>query len=250
MDTVALELDCVSLDLRSSRSTIKKAIINLASRNTILEEQKGGRTRILKSISCTIHKKERVALIGHNGSGKTSFLRLISGIYTPSEGSIKSYVSVYPMINRGLMTGPELTGYDAIKAQYLIQNKSIGGFDQYLSEIKTFSELGEYIYMPTKSYSQGMHARLLFAILTSGTYECLAIDEGFGHGDIRFFSKAQERLKEFVDNSGTMFLASHSEPLIRQFCERALVFSNGSIVFDGHVDEALPFYYEEILSDN
>ena len=88
-----------------------------------------------------------------------------------------------------------------------------------------------------------MCARLIFAILTSIPQECLAIDEGFGTGDAEFFERAEKRMKTFMDSAGTLFLASHSEELLRKFCTRGLVFNHGSIVYDGVLDDAINFYH-------
>ena len=96
-----------------------------------------------------------------------------------------------------------------------------------------------------KGYSEGMAARLLFALLTSGSHDCLALDEGFGAGDARFFERAQKRLEKFIKSAGTLVLASHSDNLLRQFCQRGLVFNQGQVIFDGPLDESLAFYHEK-----
>ena len=106
----------------------------------------------------------------------------------------------------------------------------------------SFSGLGDFVHLPVKTYSQGMSARLLFAVLTGSTHECLAMDEGFGAGDSSFYEKAQERLDSFLASAGTLLLASHSEALLKRFCRRGLVFREGRIVFDGRLTEALHFY--------
>ena len=97
--------------------------------------------------------------------------------------------------------------------------------------------------MPIKTYSEGMSARLIFSILTSSPHDCLAIDEGFGTGDSDFTDRAEDRMKKFMDSAATLFLASHSEELLKQFCNRGIVFSHGSIVFDGSLDAALNYYH-------
>jgi lipopolysaccharide transport system ATP-binding protein len=103
--------------------------------------------------------------------------------------------------------------------------------------------LGDFIHLPIKTYSEGMAARLLFSMLTAFTHECLAMDEGFGAGDFSFYEQANLRLQTFMDAAGTLLLASHSELLLRQFCQRGLVFEQGSIAFDGDLDHALSFYH-------
>lgn len=142
------------------------------------------------------------------------------------------------------MTSPELSGLQAAKGQYLLTHGHLRGFPKYLQEIVEFSELGDFIHLPMKGYSEGMSARLLFALLTSGSHDCLALDEGFGAGDARFFERAQKRMEHFIDTAGTLILASHSEGLLRQFCKRGLVFNRGQIVFDGPLEQSLAYYHE------
>ena len=197
----------------------------------------------LKKINLTIMNGERVALIGHNGSGKTSFLRLISGIYMPTHGKLNRSVEVYPMLQKTFLTSSELNGIDASKAYYLMIKNDLKGFDKFLDDIVNFSGLGSFINLPIKTYSEGMCARLIFSMLTSYQHECLAIDEGFGTGDADFFERAQKRLQSFMDSTTTLILASHSESLLKQFCFRGIVFNQGSIVYDGSLDAALNYYH-------
>ena len=204
----------------------------------------------LSNLNVTFRKGERVALIGHNGSGKSTFLKLISGIYSLTSGKMKISVNVYPMLQKSFLTSNELSGIDAAKAHYLLIHSNLNGFNEYLREIINFSGLGDYISLPVKTYSEGMSARLIFSLLTSCKHDCLAIDEGFGTGDAEFFERAEKRLKSFIDSAGTLFLASHSEELLRQFCTRGIVFNHGSIVYDGHLDEALNYYHASDYYEN
>ena len=164
---------------------------------------------------------------------------MISGIYQPTNGNIDILVDVYPMLQKTFLTSSELSGIDACKAHYLLKNHSLEGFESFLNEITEFSGLGTYISLPIKTYSEGMCARLVFSILTSTPHDCLAIDEGFGTGDVDFCDRAEERMKQFMESAATLFLASHSEELLKQFCNRGIVFSHGSIVYDGPLDLSL-----------
>tara|TARA_B100000579_G_scaffold415820_1_gene410783 strand:+ start:566 stop:1933 length:1368 start_codon:yes stop_codon:yes gene_type:complete len=204
----------------------------------------------LSNLNVTFSKGERVALIGHNGSGKSSFLKLISGIYSLTSGKMKISVDVYPMLQKSFLTSNELSGIDAAKAHYLLVNSNLNRFNEYLDEIIEFSGLGNYISLPVKTYSEGMAARLIFSLLTSWKHDCLAIDEGFGTGDNEFFDRAEKRLKSFIDAAGTLFLASHSEELLKKFCIRGIVFNHGSIVYDGHLDQALNYYHASDYYEN
>ena len=209
------------------------------------QERAGAVITALQEATCTIHEGERVALIGHNGAGKSTFLKLVSGVYQHSAGYLEARIRVFPMIHKSFITSPELSGLQAIKAHYLLVNGNLRGFEQFCSDVVSFSGLGDFVRLPLKTYSQGMSARLLFAVLTAGRHECLAMDEGFGAGDSSFYDRAQQRLEQFISATGTLLLASHSDDLLRRFCQRGLVFNRGRIVFDGPLTEALAAYHEQ-----
>lgn len=224
--------------------TLKKALIRSVTGGALRKTSKGTEIEALRGITCTIHHGERVGLIGHNGAGKSTFLRLISGIYVATTGFFRASCPVYPMIQKSFITGAELSGLQAVKGHYLLMHGHLRGFPGFLQEVVEFSELGDFIHLPMKGYSEGMSARLLFALLTSSSHDCLALDEGFGSGDARFYERAQQRLEQFITTAGTLILASHSDGLLKQFCKRGLVFSQGQILFDGPIDESLTYYHE------
>lgn len=224
--------------------TLKKTLIRSFTGGALRKTSSGTEIDALRGITCTINHGERVALIGHNGAGKSTFLRLISGIYLATSGFFRAACPVFPMIQKSFITSAELSGLQAVKGHYLLIHGHLRGFSDYLQEIIEFSELGDYIHLPMRGYSEGMSARLLFALLTSGNHDCLAMDEGFGTGDARFVERAKRRLEEFIQSAGTLILASHSDVLLRQFCRRGLVFSKGQIIYDGPLKESLHYYHE------
>ena len=250
MKNISLSIPIYSLEKRSITKSLADTVINITGGK--LDHTKTGTNIIaLNNINLTIMKGERIGLIGHNGSGKSSFLRLISGIYVPTSGEVEVSVYVYPMLQKTFLTSTELTGVDACKAHYLLHNHSLNGFETFLSQIIEFSGLGSFISLPIKTYSEGMSARLIFSILTSSSNDCLAIDEGFGTGDADFCDRAEERMQEFMASAATLFLASHSEELLKQFCNRGLVFRQGQIVYDGPLDAALNYYHtHDYYSEN
>ena len=148
----------------------------------------------LDDINLTILQGGRVALIGHNGAGKSTFLRLVSGIYRHTSGCFKAHVPVYPMINKSFVTSPELSGLQALRAHFLLVNGHLRGFEEFSDDVINFSGLGDYIHLPLKTYSQGMEARLLFSMLTGISHDCLAMDEGFGAGDTALLRKGGRTL--------------------------------------------------------
>ena len=244
---VVLSLDKVSLRIpvfSKTELSLKKSFYRAVTGSRVSYQNNISSVEALNSISLNIHRGEKIALIGHNGSGKTSFIRLISGIYQPTSGCLKTSVSVYPMIQRSFIVEEELTGVESVKAHYLMMHNSLKGFQNFLEDITEFSGLGDFIFLPLKTYSEGMSSRLMFAILTSQYHECLALDEGLGTGDKQFYAKAQDRLNSFLNKSGSLFIASHSNELLRKFCLRGIVFSSGKLIFDGGIEEALTFYEE------
>lgn len=243
MNNVGLQIPVFTTEMRSLGSTLLRSVTGGRMRR----KGQGAMIDALRGISLRVEHGERVALIGHNGAGKSTFLRVISGIYQPTTGSMKRYSFVFPMIHKGFITSTELSGFQAVKAHYLMIHGSLNGFESYASGVASFSGLGDYIYLPVKGYSDGMKARLLFAILTGDTHECLALDEGFGAGDSRFVEAAEQRLDDFISQAGTLFLASHTDSLLEKFCTRSLVFDQGSIVFDGSLHDGLKYYHDNLV---
>ena len=239
LENVCLEIPVLTTETRS----LKSSLIRSVTGGHLSRRRGGAVVSALQDISLTIGQGARVALIGHNGAGKSSFLRLVSGIYQHTSGHFKAHVPVFPMIHKGFITSPELSGLQAIKAHYLLVHNHLRGFEDFCDDVIGFSGLGDFIHLPVKTYSQGMAARLLFAVLTGGSHDCLAMDEGFGAGDTSFYEKAQERMTRFLSSAGTLLLASHSDELLRRFCRRGLVFDSGRVVFSGPLESALDYYH-------
>ena len=239
---VSLSIPIFTNETRQLKKTLIKSVTG-----GLLKRESAEVTKIkaLSNINCKIPEGDRVALIGHNGSGKTSFLKIVSGIYESTSGRIHKNINVYPMINKSFLTSVELSGLVAAKAQYMMVNKSLKGFGNYLEEVVSFSGIGDFIYLPIKTYSEGMASRLLFTLLTSFTHECLALDEGFAAGDNEFYIKAESRMENFIKEAGTLIFASHSESLLKRFCTRGLIFEKGQIIFDGDILDALNWYNDK-----
>ena len=244
--SVVLRLENVRLDIpvfTNETRSLKSTLIRSVTGGNLRRHRGGAVVTALQDVNCIIREGERVALIGHNGAGKSTFLRMISGIYRHTSGFFESKVRVFPMIHKSFITSPELSGLQAVKAHYLMVNGNLRGFTAFCDDVVEFSGLGDFVRLPIKTYSQGMEARLLFALLTACSHDCLAMDEGFGAGDSSFYERAQERLHGFLATTGTLLLASHSDELLKRFCTRGLVFQEGSIAFDGPLDQALSFYH-------
>ncbi len=244
---IAIVFSDVSLQIpvqNLAKRSLAKSFIRSAAGGSLRSSRNKTYVNALMDINISIRSGDRLGILGHNGSGKSTFLRLAADIYRPTSGKIHRFVNVHPMINKSFPTSPDLSGYEAAKGAYLLMKYSLEGFEDYIQDVVDFSGVGDFIHLPVKIYSEGMCSRLLFSILTSMTHECLAMDEGFGTGDQDFYTRAKERLDTFINNSGTLLLASHSESLLTRFCKRGIVLSKGNIVFDGLINDAIDFYHE------
>ena len=240
LTNVGLEIPVYTTETRSLKSVLLRSVTGGGLRRG----RSGALITALRNVNCRVLQGDRIALIGHNGAGKSTFLKLLAGIYSPTSGQLKRSIKVFPMIQKSFVTSSELSGLQAMKAHYLMINGSLQGFQQFQEDVLLFSGLGDFVHLPIKTYSEGMSARLLFSILTAFSHDCLVMDEGFGAGDSSFYGKAQQRLQSFIETAGTLVLASHSESLLRQFCSRGLVFDQGSIAFDGNLEDALRYYHD------
>jgi ABC-2 type transport system ATP-binding protein len=198
--------------------------------------------RAIDGMSFEIVKGERIGLIGHNGAGKTTLLRTIAGIYEPTDGSLETAGRVMPLFN--LMEGmmPDATGREFIRMRGILLGLEPHQLHALTEEVLAFCELGSYIDMPARTYSTGMLVRLAFALSTSVTAEILLFDELIGAGDARFVTKAEERLKSFVERSNIVVVASHSRAILDQWCNRLFLLEHGKLIADGSVQDVLKEY--------
>jgi ABC-type polysaccharide/polyol phosphate transport system ATPase subunit len=196
----------------------------------------------LSNLDLELAEGDRVCLIGHNGAGKTTLLRLIAGIYPPTSGRMDVHGRVMALLGNSLALNTDATGYENIRLIANLYDWPKAKVPDYIRDIEEFTELGEYLSLPTRIYSAGMLARLAFAMATMQSPDVLLMDEGIGAGDAQFQVRAQARAKDFVSRARIMVLASHSVDLCKAICNKALLLSKGSRVFFGDVDEAFERY--------
>jgi ABC-type polysaccharide/polyol phosphate transport system ATPase subunit len=192
-----------------------------------------GRSRhvtALTDVSLDLSAGDRLALIGPNGSGKTTLLKVLYGIFAPTRGIVIREGRVDALFNINLGFRPEATGRRNIELRGLINGWTPRDILHRTEEIIDFSELGDFIDLPFKSYSQGMAARLAFAAATTLEPEILLMDEWIGAGDARFQDKANKRMKQISEKAGIIVLASHNERLLRKVCNCALRLDGGEVI--------------------
>jgi lipopolysaccharide transport system ATP-binding protein len=228
----------------SSSRSITNTLVSAAT-GGVLTAQKGGHISIeaLKNLDLEIVSGDRIGIVGHNGSGKSTLLRLLSGIYEPSSGEIERSGSISSLVDISLGINPESTGRENIFLRGKLMGLSRKEIDEKIEEIIEFSELGDYINLPVRIYSSGMLLRLAFAVSTSITADILIMDEWLSVGDGSFAERASKRLKELVDNSEILVVASHTRSLIEETCNKVVWLEHGVIRKIGPVAELVPEYF-------
>ncbi len=199
---------------------------------------------VLNNINVTINQGDKLGIIGNNGAGKSTMLKLISRIYEPTKGKISINGKVIPLIELGAGFNPELTGRENIYLNGAILGYTKDDMSKLEQNIIEFSELGEFIDVPIKYYSTGMYARLAFTVATEINPEILIIDEIFAGGDINFVDRAVHRINKLIDSAKIVIMVSHSMDLISDICNRCFVIADNHIVFDGKTEDAIKFYQE------
>ena len=200
--------------------------------------------RALQNLSFEFSDGDRVGLIGQNGAGKSTLLRVLSGVYQPTHGTVASQGHVASLIDISLGIDHEATGRENILLRGALLGFSKTEIETKLDEIIAFSELSEFIDMPVRTYSSGMHLRLAFAVSTVIRPEILLMDEWLSVGDDRFQHKAEARLTELVEATKILVIASHSRDLIQHLCNRVIWLEQGSIKIDGPPDEVCSAYFD------
>jgi len=201
--------------------------------------------RALDRISIALHSGDRLGIIGSNGAGKTSLLRLFAEILTPTHGALRVSGRSTNLLNINLGMQPGATANRNIILRGLAAGQSIADIKARRDEIIEFAELGDFINMPVETYSSGMRMRLNFAISTAFQPEILILDEWLSAGDLGFREKATERMKEFVAKAGILVMASHNRKLLENNCTRTIWLDRGRIRMDGSIDEVWGAYAEE-----
>ena len=233
---VQLHQVCVDLRGRDQRRSLRRIILNGQSRS-------GLRALALDHLDLRIGHGERIGLLGHNGSGKTTLLRLLGGIYNPTSGQIsRDGQPLAPVIEQSLGFSQELTGLQLARFSHKLHRSSVQSWSDYRDEIERFTELGEALATPIKTWSLGMRTRLSFALITFRDVRGLALDEGLAAGDQWFQRKARDHLDHFIEQAGTLVLASHSEDLLRRYCTRGIILERGRLRYDGSLYRALQLY--------
>jgi ABC-2 type transport system ATP-binding protein len=246
---VSILLDQVSITFpiytASNRSLRKRVMAATTGGRIGTDTRNHVSIQALDNVSLSFEHGDRVGLIGHNGAGKTTLLRVLAGIYEPAVGRAIIEGKVASLFDVSLGMDPESTGYENIILRGLYLGLSKSQIRAKTEEIATFTELGPFLDMPMRTYSNGMQARLSFAVSTCIEPEILLLDEGIGAGDKAFLEKARQRIEAFIGRARILVVASHSEELIRRVCNKAVLMERGKVIASGPLDVILERYNRE-----
>lgn len=207
-------------------------------------QAESGAVTALRDVRLLVPPGDRVGIIGLNGAGKTTLLKVMCGIYAPTRGSVVVEGDVACLFELATGFEMEATGWDNIRTRGLLLGLSPAEIRERMRDIADFTELGDALDRPVKTYSMGMFVRLGFAVSTAISPDVLLLDEVIASGDMRFQEKAQRRLADMVDRASILVLVSHSMDTVRQMCRRALWLDRGTLRMDGPVDDVIAAYSE------
>ncbi len=240
----------VSVDIpvfNATNRSLKNNIISAATGGQISpRDTKRMSVRAIDGLTLNLEHGTRIGLVGHNGAGKSTMLRVMAGIYAPTSGRVAVEGDVAPMFDLAFGMDPDATGWDNIILRGRLLGFTKSEIRQRMDEIGAVSDLGHFLDMPMRTYSTGMATRLAFAVSTSIRPDILLIDEGIGAGDAAFLQQAKERMRSFIGEAGLLVIASHSDELLRQWCTTALWMEHGRMRMHGAIEEVLSAYQQSI----
>ncbi len=240
VEGVSLDYPIYDADMSFRKTLFQSTVGGVIHRN------KANRKRVsitaLDNVSVSLKQGDRLALVGVNGSGKTTLLKVMAGVYPPNRGRVVSEGKLSCLFAGVPGIDESENAYRNIYVACRFLGMSKEQIVEKLASIEEFCELGDYMSMPLRTYSSGMLARLHFAITTSMDPEILLMDEGIGAGDARFAQKAKARVENFLGKAQIVVLASHSDGLIRELCNKAVLMRAGQIIEAGSVEDILAMH--------
>jgi len=244
----AIELDDVSLHfcLNTNRLPLKERFIELLRRRPTSSKQF---VKAINNIDLQIVEGERVGIIGHNGAGKSTFLRMLTGVYRPTGGKLTVDGRLDSLLDLNVGVEAEASGWENISYRGYLRGETPRQVAVKRPEIAEFSELGDRLHTPVRFYSSGMMVRLLFSMATAIEPEILLIDEVLSAGDIAFYEKARKRMTNLIEKARILVVVSHDLGSLATMCTRVLWFDHGRIVADGDPQEIIDRYKTAMMTD-
>ena len=198
--------------------------------------------RALNNVSFEVKKGETLGIIGTNGSGKSTILKIITGVLNPTEGEVVIDGRISALLELGAGFNMEYTGIENVYLNGMMMGFTNEEIDAKLQEILDFADIGEFVNQPVKTYSSGMFVRLAFAVAINIDPEILIVDEALSVGDVFFQSKCYHKFEEFKKMGKTILFVSHDLSSITKYCDRAILLNKGKKLFEGTPKEAVDLY--------
>mgnify|MGYP002579417750 CR=1 FL=1 len=238
MDELAIRVEDVSKVYRLYNRPSERLFdaLGLAGKGRFKEH------RALDHVTFDVKKGETVGIIGTNGSGKSTILKIITGVLSPTSGEVEIDGRISALLELGAGFNMEYTGIENVYLNGMMMGFSREEMDARLDDILKFADIGEFVNQPCKTYSSGMFVRLAFAVAINIDPEILIVDEALSVGDRAFRDKCTKKVKEIMQGDITLLFVTHSPEIAKAFCTRGIVMKNGKIVFDGTIDEAIDYY--------
>ena len=241
---VALKVDHVGMKFNLSKEKVdnlKEYFIKFVKKELTYQE-----FWALKDVNFTVKKGDRVGIVGLNGAGKRTLLKVIAGVLKPTEGKVITNGKIVPLLELGAGFDKQYTGAENIYLYGSLLGYSKEFIDEKYDEIVEFSELGEFIDVPVKNYSSGMRARLGFSIATVVQPEILILDEVLSVGDAQFRKKSEARIQSMFASGVTVLFVSHSLEQVKRICNKAVMLEHGTVIAKGDVEDVATIYAAKI----
>lgn len=243
-NALALRVDHVSMKFNLSSQkvdNIKEYVIKMIKKELMYQE-----FWALKDIHFEIQRGDRVGILGMNGAGKSTLLKVIAGVLKPTEGNVRCYGKIAPLLELGAGFDRQYTGAENIFLYGAVLGYSREFIQEKYDDIVAFSELGRFIDVPVKNYSSGMKARLGFSIATVVEPDILILDEVLSVGDKRFRKKCEARIQGMFDKGVTVLFVSHSTDQVLRMCNKGILLEQGKLIAQGDVEDIVDLYDEKL----
>lgn len=251
MSSITLNNVCLDYIVKTGSNSIKKLAVGI-SKSLLLKNSKddlhNSSFRALNNIDLQLNDGDRLGILGKNGAGKSTLLKILAKIYKPNFGTLNINGAISTLFDINLGMNPEASGYENVMTLGIMRKMTRKKILSLLNDIESFTELGNFLKAPVRTYSTGMQMKLAFSIATAGEPDIILIDEIISAGDFHFMKKANTRLKNIIDNSNILVLTSHANDVINRFCNKVIVLDQGEIKFIGETKEGIEFYQREFDS--
>ena len=243
LSNISLNIPIISPDRIDLRNHLKTTIGGVLQRN---KSSQSSFVSALKDVNVTINPGDRIGLMGPNGAGKSTLLKLLAGVYEPTYGKIETQGKICSLLNMNVGMNVDLTGYQNLISMAYHFGMKKSEINKFLEKMIEFTDLGDFIHLPVRSYSSGMSVRLGYAIIPFLKPEILLLDENIGAGDMAFTDKAVKESDKILKNASIIVMASHDIELMKKFCNKAIFMEKGQVSFQGDVNQTFKAYMKSL----